>query len=1148
MCIAQLPVTDNYFYSPNKNYPMKRIYSLLIVLLTMCLGAMAQDTYTLQIQKSTGDWTAANPARTWAATWQSSSAPFIYVKQAKGANNMNYYDGSNIKFFNSVGANTTGANCDYTITCDEGWYVSAVKFDFFCDNDQGVAVALNGDEPVECFDKDASGAEHIEATDIDPETAVSFNVATINGATTFANTLNFYVTLTKKSTIDVAWAEFTTTFNKYSALSEEDFPTGTEPGCYDEAAVQAFFKAIADAAALDELDHDDITLEQLQAATKAMDDAYEAMIASKVAYSIADGLYRLRTAMQYNDGNIKYLLSYTLDQTKNAYWGTPVDAEDNLAAIWRITKSGDDYDLVSEMSQARFATIPTSGAATLTQDAGTLMAIEAAGTDGTDVFINLRLTTAASGSANYVHQNGHGGGNGTGSNIVGWYTTYSSDGPGGSEWVLEPVSESELQSAQAAYQEFKVHQDLVRAYNPLFTTAAGELAKAQDGCEGEALITDAEQFSSPFSDADEGQDFGALIDGETSSYWHSDWHNGNQPNHSHYLQIDLSEAGDYSLLRMTITRRPVANDHITRWGVFGSDDAEAADEEWTEVASLFTPFGVNTETVSGLVFDSKGFKHLRFYIDGTTTGRGYGHMSEFQLYKVESLAETTFGKIGVPATTLESVLTAQKDIVSADLTQDDYNTLKSAYDAFHAKFSDPTEMRQLIEKAVALADGVIEGNNPGQWSDTSTADVLKATISAAQAYDEAGNYDPATTADFVSKLNTQMEATIAAANPIKTDTWYRFRFGTEEEFEAGGWDLVAGNGTENDEALWGKYVTVAKYVDGVHDALDLADVRIGSRLYFLDSGSIDDDNKALFRFVDAGEQGYLLQNKATSLFLKAAGTSGAVTLSITPSFYKVTALGYGQNLIASTSLSGAKENYLHAQVSQNTLVTWDAYVAGSRSALYIEEVGSASGYSDDEFTMDIRPGQFYAFCYPAKIEATDGTMYNVTSVEGTTVSLSTTTSVSAGEPFIYLYGDLESYDGTSGTDPILFKHGYEFVKEPQEAGALVGSFVANNNLGKGKIVVAGNRFEVTDFMGHIAANEAYINSTSVSTADVITVIIDGEVVIDGVRDLESTLKSVNANGDIYTLDGRRVAKGNVNTLRTLGRGVYIINGVKVAVK
>ena len=86
--------------------------------------------------------------------------------------------------------------------------------------------------------------------------------------------------------------------------------------------------------------------------------------------------------------------------------------------------------------------------------------------------------------------------------------------------------------------------------------------------------------------------------------------------------------------------------------------------------------------------------------------------------------------------------------------------------------------------------------------------------------------------------------------------------------------------------------------------------------------------------------------------------------------------------------------------------------------------------------------------------------------------------------------------------------------------------------------------------GTVPAYSAYIQSTeSLSYTADITIVIDGEVVIDDVRDLNATLSNVYTNGKIYTLDGRLVSRnGNIDDARRLGRGIYIINGVKVAVK
>ena len=52
-----------------------------------------------------------------------------------------------------------------------------------------------------------------------------------------------------------------------------------------------------------------------------------------------------------------------------------------------------------------------------------------------------------------------------------------------------------------------------------------------------------------------------------------------------------------------------------------------------------------------------------------------------------------------------------------------------------------------------------------------------------------------------------------------------------------------------------------------------------------------------------------------------------------------------------------------------------------------------------------------------------------------------------------------------------------------------------------------------------------------------------------VDDINTVLNKIaKTTDDIYTLDGRYVGRGNLNTLSRMGKGIYILNGVKVAVK
>jgi hypothetical protein len=72
-----------------------------------------------------------------------------------------------------------------------------------------------------------------------------------------------------------------------------------------------------------------------------------------------------------------------------------------------------------------------------------------------------------------------------------------------------------------------------------------------------------------------------------------------------------------------------------------------------------------------------------------------------------------------------------------------------------------------------------------------------------------------------------------------------------------------------------------------------------------------------------------------------------------------------------------------------------------------------------------------------------------------------------------------------------------------------------------------------------------VSDETVTTADEITFVIS----TDNPDGIAAALSNVSRKGDIYSIDGRLIRRGgNLNDLRSLGKGVYIINGTKVLVK
>ena len=452
----------------------------------------------------------------------------------------------------------------------------------------------------------------------------------------------------------------------------------------------------------------------------------------------------------------------------------------------------------------------------------------------------------------------------------------------------------------------------------------------------------------------------------------------------------------------------------------------------------------------------------------------------------------------------------------------------------------------------------------------------------AKAYDAAGAYTADKTQEYIDALNKQNNDIFASANQIKTDKWYRIRFANEEEFAKYDWDTVAGDGQFNkdlnvftSQPLFNKYITVSRVTSEVNTYTNEEGNEVSVSVYSteeqpeastmgLGNYLVLDDKEDIaaseeldqFRFIAVGDSAFIMQNKGTNLFLKAAGTSGSVTLSAHPSLFNVRAIGYGENVISSKSITGANQNYLHGQVLANLLVTWDAYTPGSRSGLYLEEAGDvAADYQGTEFNMPVVYGALNAYCYPVEISVNEGQMWGVNSVdiEANSVSLAKIEKAVAGRPFLYVNGSTEEYVGGEEADMISFNHGYAIdALEPQTNGVLKGTY-ESTVIDRGDIYAKENNLIVNPIekdaimvtLTRVPANSAYITEDSKFDPKAEVTILWTEEA-DGI---EQALANVSKSGAIYTIDGKLVSKsGNLNDAARLGKGIYILNGTKIVVK
>lgn len=198
---------------------------------------------------------------------------------------------------------------------------------------------------------------------------------------------------------------------------------------------------------------------------------------------------------------------------------------------------------------------------------------------------------------------------------------------------------------------------------------------------GENLITANNQFSSPHSSTVEGS-LNNLLDGETTTYWHSDW-TASVASHLHYLQVDLPEAVSGEL-KVTLARRNnnggfCDNDNVVLLGVEASADGNT----YTSVGQIEMPLVSGEWYESGVVTvaDAKSFRFFNDKSNGNNQ-RGYWHASEFQLNLVTLIADCYNAQNPNSASALVEALAAAKAIENA--TEADIKALQKAYEAYLA--------------------------------------------------------------------------------------------------------------------------------------------------------------------------------------------------------------------------------------------------------------------------------------------------------------------------------------------------------------------------------------------------------------------------------------------------------------------------------
>ncbi len=982
-----------------------------------------------------------------------------------------------------------------------------------------------------------------------------------------------------------AMLELTNVFNQH--LEFMGSFTDTEPntpGHYSAEAVAAFDAAMEEANnAIDS--NETFTIEQISALVEKIQSTYQAVLDSKVSFAVdvEEGYYLIQSAPMFYTTTEETLdpetgetiPGETVYMSKGlrgaisggnvfAAWDTyDATADDRAIFLWKVTKKGDKkYQLRNMGYDVNTAYWTSSGNLYLNDVDSTVVFdynpyVEVDEATGTEYkYYNIRPSQNKEREYNYIHCGGHSNGAGEASWVVNW-----SAGEGGaSEWKMLPVSEEEALAMIAAFAPIKDAEARIDNAETMVADVEPKLVIAVDTQVelGEAQISDAGQLSSPFTcgpDMEPGSGIEMLLDGNVGTYWHSDW-STTYPGGTHYIQVEL--INPLTEAAITVGRRAVVNDHPTSFSVWGTNDPEAAKEACDSLTLIHTPFGNNTEIVTSEVFPITGdYKYLRFYgetMAGDAGTRGYFHMSEFQLYKAQTIYnENNQAKaMGEVFTNMQAAVEKAKVELGAetpDITVETYNELKAAYDAFIAMYVNPDTLRQKIEAIDGIESYIVIGDAPGYWKDNTAAAGVTKAVADAKTYDAAGKYTLANSQAQIAALDAAKAAMMDAANKVQEGKWYQFQFASDELYLEQEWDMAGADANVNGDnvqvwpALYNRIICAGEQEaaeDGSNEVYPVSDIVVGTGLYYIDETQLDED-MSLFRFVSIGDSAYVIQNKASGLYLYTTG--GAVGLSAAATTFKATAMGFGKVMVTGHNPDGEYVEYLHAQRNGNSLVTWGADgVASNTGFMVIEHSDVDASYDGSEFQISMAPNSMASFCYPTEITATEGDLYGVY-IEGTEVTLTKleNKTAKAGQPFIYINGDTNEYNAEDEAVLVSFAHGNEFVAYPDTTTKHVGTFYGTT-VAKGNVLVKPTGIEIAKSANNnVGSFSSYIKA-ELDVEATLNVKVSDEIY----NSIQEVVNQAVKGGNIYTIDGKFVGKGNLNS--KLSRGTYIINGVKVVVK
>lgn len=926
-----------------------------------------------------------------------------------------------------------------------------------------------------------------------------------------------------------------------NGVDESEFPSGVNPGQYNQEAYENAakvyedaYQAVGDAAGL--------TKESVQEWAGKLAAAKAALVVNPLVagyYYISDS--RSPVLYLYNDNTeaAKAKFLFCEEAAPNE-----IPTVEDAKYIWHVTageEAGQWFFENFKTGKRVCNTTESTGVTAFTVNAdGNAFKVEAAPSGA--AFIIMRATDNSQWN--------------TAVNQGKYICIWNDKNDAGNKYQFYTLDAGSVAALEEAVKQDALNKELEALYNTANGTYAGS-RKFSGAPEGESfgdaadnLVTDAAVLESNAVASNEGA-LANLLDGDYTTYFHTAWQaaDGPDPATWHYVQADLGEPVSALALKYARRSQNPNGCNPTLIQVLSTNDL--ASEEWTDNGTFTMTYTIDA-TIGGNVsqnfIGTCGFelaepaRYVRLLvkdrINGTSSellaGYPFWYLSELHFFKGEYDPETSpfeLVPVKVRDALAEQLANAKDELLTGEATQATLDALKAAYEAFLSMLPDSKRVTDAIAAAQAYHDAAPSAaeSTPGYFPE----EAKTAFQTAIDAVEVSGNM----TLDQINKAIADLEAATAT---FKASLYLP---------TVGSYYLIRSMSETYNQAM--VYANTTATTGGIRFRSQVAESEAE------DAAKIDavdwKDHPNYVWYVEAAANGKVtLRNVLTGRYFALQDTkNNGVQQSTTPVEVPV------QSALIDGGVNFVVGEGLYANTAGGgLLVAWDSANGADNSSFGFEEVTSDNLNVDGEFMWGVQSGAPQIITLPVAVSGVNsGTAYKFLGENAEhEFVFEEIDGVEAGVPFLFVAdADLANNEASFNLEGnSSFANATEYATVAQDQNGMQGTF-EDITVSDGCGVYYGGQFYIlrnaVAYLRNVGANSGYFNGKQPKG---VTAAGDYKFKVYGTVDSINQIVAGDSEApvNVYNLSGvlvRQNVKAGQAT-NGLAKGLYIVNGKKLFVK